>query len=91
MCYSPVEVYEHRAYPLVYEHPKREAICMNKGGRLSRMPNQPATKIRGVRVPDELWEASKVVAEAEGFRGVSEMVRDCLERRVAEFHTRRDT
>lgn len=59
---------------------------MNRGGRLSRMPNQPATTIRGIRVPDELWEESKVVARAEGFKGVSEMVRDCLERRVAEYH-----
>jgi metal-responsive CopG/Arc/MetJ family transcriptional regulator len=53
-------------------------------GKLSRMPNQPRTTIRGIRVPDELWEESKLVAAAEGFSGVSEMVRDCLEHRVAE-------
>ena len=70
----------------MYEHRVAEAICMNRGGRLSRMPNQPATTIRGIRVPDELWEDAKVVARAEGFRGVSEMVRDCLERHVAEHH-----
>lgn len=57
---------------------------MNRGGRLSRMPNQPATTIRGIRVPDELWEQAKEVAAAEGFSGVSEMVRDCLEVRVAK-------
>lgn len=61
---------------------------MNRGGRLSRMPNQPATTIRGVRVPDDLWEESKVVAKAEGFKGVSEMIRDCLEIRVAQYHKR---
>jgi metal-responsive CopG/Arc/MetJ family transcriptional regulator len=49
------------------------------------MPNQPATTIRGIRIPDELWDQAKVVANAEGFTGVSEMVRDCLERRVAEY------
>lgn len=49
-------------------------------GRLTRTPDT----IRGIRVPDELWERSKVVAAAEGFSGVSEMVRDCLERQVAE-------
>ena len=59
------------------------------GGRLSRMPNQPATTIRGIRIPDELWEQAKVVAAAEGFSGVSEMVRDCLERRVAEHNDSR--
>lgn len=52
------------------------------------MPNQPATTIRGIRIPDELWEQSKVVAAAEGFSGVSEMVRDCLEKRVAEHEER---
>jgi metal-responsive CopG/Arc/MetJ family transcriptional regulator len=54
------------------------------GGRLSRMPNQPATTIRGVRIPDELWEEAKAIAQHEGFASASEMVRDCLERRVAE-------
>jgi hypothetical protein len=79
-------VFIHPEYPPVYEHLMWGGICMNSGGRLSRMPNQPATTIRGIRVPDALWEESKVVAKAEGFKGVSEMVRDCLERRVAEYH-----
>lgn len=61
---------------------------MNRGGRLSRMPNQPATTIRGIRVPDQLWADSKIVARAEGYKGVSEMVRDCLERRVAEHQAK---
>jgi metal-responsive CopG/Arc/MetJ family transcriptional regulator len=60
-----------------------------EGGRLSRMPNQPATTIRGIRVPDELWDESKQVAEAEGFSGVSAMVRDCLEEHVAEHRESR--
>ncbi|WP_442575910.1 hypothetical protein ACSBPH_01795 [Microbacterium sp. F51-2R] len=45
------------------------------------MANQPATTIRGIRIPDQLWEDSKAIAAAEGFKGASEMVRDCLERR----------
>jgi metal-responsive CopG/Arc/MetJ family transcriptional regulator len=48
------------------------------------MPNQPATTIRGIRIPDELWEEAKAIAQDEGFASASEMVRDCLERRVAE-------
>lgn len=52
------------------------------------MPNQPATTIRGIRVPDQLWADSKIVARAEGYTGVSEMVRDCLERRVAEHQAK---
>lgn len=69
--------------------PKPEgAICMNvegNAGRLTRMPNVPATTIRGIRIPDELWEDSMRIAKAEGYRGASEMVRDCLERRRAEY------
>jgi metal-responsive CopG/Arc/MetJ family transcriptional regulator len=48
------------------------------------MPNQPATTIRGIRIPDDLWEEAKAIAHDEGFASASEMVRDCLERRVAE-------
>lgn len=55
-----------------------------RGGRLSRMPNQPATTIRGIRIPDDLWEEAKAIAQDEGFASASEMVRDCLERRVAD-------
>lgn len=61
---------------------------MNSGGKLSRMPNQPATTIRGVRVPDDLWAEAKEVAAAEGFAGVSAMIRDCLELRVAAYRKR---
>jgi metal-responsive CopG/Arc/MetJ family transcriptional regulator len=31
-----------------------------------------------------LWEEAKAIAQDEGFASASEMVRDCLERRVAE-------
>jgi metal-responsive CopG/Arc/MetJ family transcriptional regulator len=55
------------------------------------MPNQPRTTIRGIRVPDDLWEESKRVAAAEGFSGVSEMVRDCLEHRVAEHRHKEES
>lgn len=40
-------------------------------------PNQPATPIRGVRVPDDLWRAAQDKAAAEG-RTVSEVVRELL-------------
>jgi hypothetical protein len=43
----------------------------------------PGDRIRNVRVPDELWEAAKSKAAAEG-RSVSEVVRDYLKRWVAQ-------
>lgn len=30
------------------------------------MPNQPKTPVRGVRVPDELWNAAKARARENG-------------------------
>jgi metal-responsive CopG/Arc/MetJ family transcriptional regulator len=54
------------------------------------MPNQPATTIRGIRIPDELWEEAKAIAHDEGFASASEMVRDCLERRVAEHRRKQE-
>jgi hypothetical protein len=41
------------------------------------MPNQPKTQHRSVRVPDELWEASKAKAAQEG-RTVTDVVNDAL-------------
>lgn len=61
-----------------------------RGGRLSRMPNQPATTIRGIRIPDDLWEEAKAIAQDEGFSSASEMVRDCLERRVAKHKRKKE-
>jgi predicted DNA-binding protein len=43
------------------------------------VPNQPKTKIRGFRIPDETYEAAQKKAEAEG-RSVSDVVRELLER-----------
>ena len=45
------------------------------------MPNQPRTPIRGIRVPDELWEAAQQVAADKG-ETVSDEVRRSLERYV---------
>ena len=47
------------------------------------MPNKPATPIRGIRVPDELWQAAQRVASDRG-ETVSEAVRRLLERYVRE-------
>lgn len=46
-----------------------------------RVPNKPKTKIRGIRVPDELWDDAKTVAAARG-EDVSTEVRAGLERYV---------
>jgi len=40
-------------------------------------PNQPKTPIRGVRVPDDLWEAVQAKAAAQG-RAVSDVIRELL-------------
>lgn len=50
-------------------------------GTLGLVPNKPRTKIRGVRVPDELWEDAQRIAEIRG-ESVSDEVRASLERYV---------
>jgi hypothetical protein len=45
------------------------------------VPNQPKTKIRAVRVPDELWDAAKAIADERG-ESVSDEIRRGLERYV---------
>lgn len=50
-------------------------------------PNQPKTPIRGVRVPDELWEAARATAEERG-ETVSDVVRRALEAYVARDERR---
>lgn len=45
------------------------------------VPNKPKTPIRGIRVPDDLWDDSKAVAKARG-EDVSVEVRAGLERYV---------
>lgn len=52
-------------------------------GKLSRMPNQPKTPIRGIRIPNELWEQAQRYAATDGIT-VSEIVRRCLENYVEE-------
>lgn len=47
------------------------------------MPNKPATPVRTVRVPDELWEAALRKAADEGTT-VSEVVRKALARFVRD-------
>jgi hypothetical protein len=44
------------------------------------VPNQPKTPARGVRVPDELWNAAKAQAAANG-----ETVTDVLLRALREY------
>lgn len=48
---------------------------------MDTVPNQPKTKIRAVRVPDELWEAAQEVAASKG-ETVSDEIRSALERYV---------
>lgn len=50
---------------------------------LARVPNQPATPKRGVRVPDDLWDAAKRAAADNGETVTDVLVR-ALERYVRE-------
>jgi hypothetical protein len=44
------------------------------------MPNQPKTKARGIRVPDDLWEAAKAKAAERG-----ETVTDAIIRALRRY------
>ena len=61
-------------------------LWVQMGGRLKRMPNQPRTTARNIRIPNELWADMKFIAAAEGFEGgVSAMTREDYEARRAAF------
>lgn len=51
------------------------------GLSMNTMPNQPKTKIRGIRIPDELWEAVQRISAERG-ETPSEVVRVALTRYV---------
>lgn len=48
------------------------------------MPNQPATPVHSVRVPDELWEAAKQKA-AENGETITAVILRLLTRYVREY------
>lgn len=50
---------------------------------MGRVPNQPATPHRSVRVPDELWEAAKRAAADNG-ETVTDVLLRALKRYVRE-------
>ena len=56
-------------------------MTVHTPGTLTRVPNQPKTPVRGVRVPDELWEAAKAKAVERG-EDLSTVIRAALERYV---------
>jgi predicted HicB family RNase H-like nuclease len=45
---------------------------------LQRMPNQPKTPQRTVRVPDEVWDEARAAAERQG-ESISDVIRRSLE------------
>lgn len=50
------------------------------------MPNQPATPVRGIRVPDPLWPDMQYIADYLGYKGgVSELTREKYEEIRAAF------
>lgn len=50
--------------------------------RIPRMPNQPKTPVRGLRVDDDLWHAAQEKAKAEG-RTMTDVLVAYLKRYVA--------
>ena len=48
---------------------------------LRRVPNQPKTPQRTIRVPDELWDEAKAIADRED-ETLSDVIRKALERYV---------
>lgn len=46
---------------------------------LSRVPNQPKTPQRTVRIPDDIWNAAKAKAD-EREENLSEVIRKALDR-----------
>lgn len=65
-------------YPRCRDTVKHLLRVMTRTGRLPSVPNQPKTPQRSVRVPDEVWQAAKARADAEG-RTLSDVVRTSLE------------
>lgn len=49
-------------------------------GRLTRVPNQPKTPQRTVRIPDDEWEDAKEAAAAAG-----ETVTDVIRRALVDY------
>lgn len=52
------------------------------------MPNQPATPVRSVRIPDRLWEQVRRIADDEGWT-VTEVVIRALTRYVRDYYNAR--
>jgi hypothetical protein len=50
--------------------------------RVRRMPNQPKTPVRGLRVDDGLWRAAQEKAKAEG-RSLTSVITAYLRRYVS--------
>lgn len=48
------------------------------------MPNQPATQVRGFRLPDELWQALVRIADDRG-ETVTDVVVRALTRYVRDY------
>lgn len=60
---------------------------VDRGGRLTRVPNAPSTPSRTFRIPDELYQAAKECAELDG-ETLSDVVRASLERYVKRARKR---
>lgn len=55
--------------------------------KTERVPNQPKTPTRAIRVPDELWRAAKDIARDRG-ETLSDVLRDALVEYVKRYGKR---
>lgn len=61
---------------------------VHTAGRLSRVPNQPKTPVRGFRIPDDLYREAQQYARENG-EDLSSVVRAGLERYVKRERRKR--
>jgi len=54
-----------------------------------KVPNQPKTPTRAIRVPDDLWRKARAIAQARG-ETLSDVLRDALVEYVRRYGERRE-
>lgn len=55
--------------------------------KTERVPNQPKTPTRAIRVPDDLWKTAKAIARERG-ETLSDVLRDALVAYVKRYGKR---
>jgi hypothetical protein len=72
------QVYIHPLVFIFMEPEKKRTPRVYTGGKLVRVPNQPKTPLRAIRVNAELWQKALAAAKEDG-TNLSEVIRSLLE------------